>query len=189
MGGITRHAVAGISRGVHLVVPKGSVNAVARPEADGGGVRDMLSEDIDAVAAIETASFSDAWLPSAFGDLLQQGYARLRVFADRSGAILGYCILLQAADQGEIANICVASAARGQGLGGRLLDDALAAADADGLAEVYLEVRTSNTAARSLYARRGFHMVGRRRSYYQHPTEDALVLRRTQPDAQVSSAS
>jgi ribosomal-protein-alanine N-acetyltransferase len=67
-------------------------------------------------------------------------------------------------------------------VGGRLLDDALAAADASAISAVYLEVRTSNQAARALYESRGFRMVGRRRSYYQQPTEDALVLRRTHPD-------
>ena len=151
--------------------------------AAGLQIRDMLSTDVAAVAAIEAASFSDAWAPSAFSDLLSRPYARLRVLVAPDRAILGYCILLQAADQGEIANICTAPSARGQGIGGRLLDDALSAADAGGLIEVYLEVRTSNSAARALYAGRGFVMVGRRRGYYQHPTEDALVLRRTCPTA------
>jgi ribosomal-protein-alanine N-acetyltransferase len=64
-----------------------------------------------------------------------------------------------------------------------LLDDALEAADAAGTAAVYLEVRTSNVVARALYEGRGFSLVGRRTGYYQHPTEDALVLRRTHPES------
>ena len=43
---------------------------------------------------------------------------------------------------------------------------------------MFLEVRESNVAARALYASRGFSAVGRRRGYYRHPVEDALVLRR-----------
>jgi len=42
---------------------------------------------------------------------------------------------------------------------------------------VFLEVRESNAAARSLYGERGFEPVGTRRAYYRNPVEDALVLR------------
>jgi [ribosomal protein S18]-alanine N-acetyltransferase len=143
-----------------------------------GLIRPMGVADIDEVVAIEAASFSDPWPRSAFEDLLQREYATLRVAASDAG-VLGYCVLLRAADEGEIANIACAGHARGGGIGGRLLDDALALADASGTVAVYLEVRVSNAPARALYARRGFALVGRRRGYYQHPTEDALVLRRT----------
>ncbi|WP_434480783.1 ribosomal protein S18-alanine N-acetyltransferase [Gemmatimonas sp.] len=146
-------------------------------------VRDMHVDDLPSVAAIEAASFSDAWAPSAFADLLARTHARLRVATSADGTVLGYCILLRAADEGEIANICAAAVVRGQGVGGTLLDDALAAADASVTAAVYLEVRTSNVAARALYEGRGFSLVGRRKGYYQHPNEDALVLRRTHPAA------
>lgn len=141
----------------------------------------MQEADVPAVAAIEAASFADAWPASAFRDLLRQDFARLRVAVAPGGAVVGYCILTRAADEGEIANICAAPAVRGTGVGGRLLDDALGAADAEGTEALYLEVRISNAAARALYESRGFALVGRRRGYYQHPTEDALVLRRTRP--------
>ena len=145
-------------------------------------VRDMTAADVPRVAELEQRSFSDAWPASAFVDLLGQGYARLRVAEDAVATVQGYCVLIRAADEGEIANICTSPDMRGGGVGGRLLDDALAAADASSVAAVYLEVRVSNEAARGLYASRGFRMVGRRRSYYQEPTEDALVLRRTHPE-------
>jgi ribosomal-protein-alanine N-acetyltransferase len=39
-----------------------------------------------------------------------------------------------------------------------------------------LEVRRSNAAARQLYERFGFSVVGIRQDYYSNPVEDALVL-------------
>jgi ribosomal-protein-alanine N-acetyltransferase len=51
------------------------------------------------------------------------------------------------------------------------------------VAQLFLEVRTSNDAARALYASRGFVPVGRRRAYYRDPLEDALVLRLAVPAA------
>jgi ribosomal-protein-alanine N-acetyltransferase len=38
-------------------------------------------------------------------------------------------------------------------------------------------VRESNRPAQNIYHQRGFVVVGRRRSYYSRPTEDALVMR------------
>ncbi|MFN5583601.1 ribosomal protein S18-alanine N-acetyltransferase [Gemmatimonas sp.] len=148
---------------------------------DGMQVRTMVEADVPAVATIEVASFSDAWPGSAFDELLRCDYARLRVAVSASGEVVGYCVLTRAADEGEIANICTAPAVRGTGVGGLLLDDALGAADAGGTESVYLEVRVSNAAARGLYESRGFAPAGRRRGYYQQPTEDALVLRRARP--------
>lgn len=144
-------------------------------------LRNMAPEDVVRVADIEARVFSDAWAPTAFTDLLTRGYARLRVASDPQGVVVGYCVLLRAADEGEIANICTAPEVRGHGVGGALLDDALAAADTSGIECVYLEVRTSNIPARRLYESRGFAMVGQRRNYYRQPTEDALVLRRSRP--------
>lgn len=146
-------------------------------------LRDMNAEDVDRVAVLEALAFSDAWPASAFVDLMTRPYARLRVAIDQGKSVQGYCVLLRAADEGEIANICTAPEVRGQGVGGLLLDDALDEADQSDVAAVYLEVRTSNSAARGLYESRGFSMVGRRRNYYQQPTEDALVLRRLRPSA------
>ncbi len=45
--------------------------------------------------------------------------------------------------------------------------------------KIFLEVRESNEAARSFYARMGFTEAGRRRDYYREPAEDAFVLVRT----------
>ncbi len=141
-------------------------------------VRSMDVGDVDEVVAIESHSFSDPWQASAFVTLLQRRYALLRVAVDGPGKLVGYCVQLVVADEREIANICVDERVRGMGVAGQLLDDALAAADMADVAAVYLEVRESNSAARRLYDGRGFRKVGRRRGYYQHPVEDALVLRR-----------
>jgi ribosomal protein S18 acetylase RimI-like enzyme len=51
--------------------------------------------------------------------------------ADASGVVVGYCIMLRAADEAEIANIATAPGARRRGIGARLLDDAIAAAGPD----------------------------------------------------------
>ena len=100
-----------------------------------------------------------------------------RVRDDAEPAVLGYVIAWFVLDEGEVANIAVAPAARGLGIGGCLLDATLAEARGREVAHLFLEVRESNTVARRLYASRGFIELGRRKRYYRHPVEDALVLR------------
>ena len=41
----------------------------------------------------------------------------------------------------------------------------------------YLEVRVSNKAAIALYQSLGFEHIGRRKGFYRHPTEDALLMK------------
>lgn len=139
-------------------------------------LRAARASDIDAMAAIERVAFSDPWPTSAFADLLRAPHATMTVAVSDAG-LAGYCVLLMAADEGEIANIATAPWARRRGVAGRLLDHALRLAQHLGAVSVYLEVRASNESARALYASRAFAPVGRRRGYYRNPLEDALVLR------------
>ncbi len=156
--------------------------AMRYPSAESALVRPARPADVEAMARIEQGVFSDPWPASAFADMLPASHARIMV-ASSGDDVLGYCVLLRAADEGEIANIAVALDARRRGIAGELLDDALHAAAHSGVASVYLEVRVSNDAARALYASRGFIAVGRRRAYYRNPLEDALVLRWSHPSA------
>ncbi len=143
-------------------------------------VRAATESDLDAVVAIERASFSDPWSRGSFRALVGAAHVYFPVVT--SGTELdAFAIALFAADEGELANLAVAPASRGRGRGARLLDDVLAVAAVRGARTVWLEVRESNVAARALYGSRGFMEVGRRRRYYDDPVEDALVLRRGLP--------
>ena len=97
--------------------------AVVRPAGPG---------DVDAMAVIEREVFSDPWPVSAFADMLPATHARIMV-ASSGSDVLGYCVLLRAADEGEIANIAVAPSARRRGIAGELLDDALLTAAHSGV--------------------------------------------------------
>lgn len=153
--------------------------------------------DLDAIVTIERLAFSDPWSRHAFASLVGKPGVFFAVALGRgdatelaTDAVVGYVVAWFAADESEIGNLAVAPSVRGRGVGAALLDAALAEAVAHGAAATYLEVRESNADARRLYASRGFAEVGRRRRYYRHPDEDALVLKRTTsaPTARVSPA-
>ena len=44
------------------------------------------------------------------------------------------------------------------------------------LAFLTVAVRASNYDAIALYGSRGFRSVGRRKNYYEHPKEDAIIM-------------
>lgn len=140
-------------------------------------VRAATVDDVPRIHELETVAFSDPWTPDSFRSMIAQPLV-IATVAEQGGGIVGYCIAWAIGDEAELVNLCVAPAVRGTGLGGRLLDDLLASLDTRGGATVYLEVRDSNEAAQALYRGRGFLASGRRKGYYRHPAEDAVIMRR-----------
>ena len=152
-------------------------------------IRACVPQDLERIASIERASFSDPWTFETFSATLALRHLRFLVAEEsgRSGGagdggaaptVVGYVVALMMADEGEIADLAVAPSARRRGIARSLLERTMAVAMEAGVRALYLEVRESNTAAQALYQSLGFEPVGRRRGYYQHPSEDALLLRR-----------
>ncbi len=139
-------------------------------------IRPATFADAAAMAAVERHSFSDPWPLEGFREVLGLPGTVALVMTDADEPV-AYFLAREILGTAEILNLAVLPALRGEGLGAELLDAGLAAVRARGGSEVFLEVRASNAVAQSLYAGRGFRTEGRRRGYYRHPDEDALVLR------------
>jgi [ribosomal protein S18]-alanine N-acetyltransferase len=107
----------------------------------------------------------------------RQAHARTALVVEQSGSVVGFVIGRQVEDEWEIENIAVTGEARRCGLGSRLVGELLDLVRGRGGKSVFLEVRESNRAARSLYEKWAFIEVGRRKMYYQNPAEDALLLK------------
>ncbi|HEX5706750.1 MAG TPA: ribosomal protein S18-alanine N-acetyltransferase [Pyrinomonadaceae bacterium] len=90
--------------------------------------------------------------------------------------VLGFVSARVAGEELHVNNIGIVEEARRLGIGSRLLGAAIERGRALGAKGAALEVRAGNAAAQALYARHGFAVVGRRRNYYRHPQEDALVM-------------
>ena len=149
--------------------------ARAEPALSVAGPRDAAS-----LAALHVASFNRGWSEHEFEQLLTDR----SVIADRATSgrrNVGFILSRRAADEAEILSVAVARSWRGRGLARRLLDLHLRRLAGLGLRAVFLEVDQNNTPARRLYARAGFHEVGRRPGYYAQgggKNTAALVLRR-----------
>jgi [ribosomal protein S18]-alanine N-acetyltransferase len=141
-------------------------------------IRPMRATDVADVVAIERASYQFPWSEGIFRDCLRVGYVCRVVTASRQ--VIAYGVMSFGAGEAHILNLCVSEAYRCRGVGKRLLGALMERAEAAGMAEAFLEVRPSNTAAIRLYLALGFEQVGMRRGYYQAVggREDAAVLKR-----------
>jgi [ribosomal protein S18]-alanine N-acetyltransferase len=141
-------------------------------------IRAMRGNDVADVVAIERASYQFPWSEGIFRDCLRVGYVCRVVTLSRE--VMAYGVMSLGAGEAHILNLCVNEGYRCRGVGRRLLGSLVERASAAGMADAYLEVRPSNTAAIRLYLSVGFEQVGMRRGYYQaaNGREDAAVLRR-----------
>ena len=139
-------------------------------------LRAATGDDVDAIAEIERACFSDPWSAASFAGLLSGPRVRMTV-AEDGGEVVGYSVLLLVPPDSDLANFAVAPRAQRQGTGRLLLGGVLAAARAEHVRHIYLEVRESNAPAIALYEHAGFRQCGVRRRYYREPVEDAKVMR------------
>lgn len=140
--------------------------------------RPMTALDLDTVLAIETQCYSHPWTRGNFIDSLAAGYlAELRLSAE--GECIGYWVAMPGVEETHLLNLSVAPRHQRQGHAQAMLRDLVQRARQRGDHQLWLEVRTSNTAARLLYRRVGFLESGLRRNYYPLAggrREDAVLM-------------
>lgn len=136
-----------------------------------------IPDEIDAILAIEQASFTNPWTREMYvAELKNQGVSFFYLARDKGRQIVGFCSFWRVVDELHINNLAVVPEYRRQGVATALLRRVLEEAARFDIRRTMLEVRRSNTAARQLYERFGFVVAGTRSNYYTNPNEDALVL-------------
>ncbi len=137
-------------------------------------IRLLTKEDIPLVHKIETECFFEPWSERSL-ELLCEG-DNFGVVALTDGQISAYGGMTCVFPEGAVTNIAVLPEYRRQGLGRAVVRGMLAEAQKRGIRSIFLEVRVSNEGARALYISEGFSEIGVRKSFYRHPTEDALQM-------------
>ena len=136
----------------------------------------LSQEHIYQIAQIEKLCFSEPWSESALETLLGDNYVCFVALVD--GMVAGYVGMYCILDEGNIINVAVHPLYRRQGLARTLLRELCAISETLGLSELYLEVRESNDSARALYTSEGWETFGKRKNYYSHPLEDAVLMKK-----------
>jgi len=149
------------------------------PDAPAIRVRDAELADLDAIMALETATFpGDAWSRDLMAAELASPHT-VYVVVESGDELVAYAGLSApaGAGQGDIQTIAVDPTHRRLGIGTVLMRELLGAARSRGASEVFLEVRADNPGAEELYRRHGFARIGVRPHYYQPDDVDAIVMR------------
>lgn len=146
-------------------------------------LRPMLRHDIELFMPYEHELFgTEAWTPHRYrGELADRRYRHYLVAErghGRPARLVGWAGLMVIAETAQILTIGVVPAEQGRGVGQALLEELLAEAGRRGAAEVVLEVRVDNGAARRLYERNRFLPLRVRRGYYDLGRVDALEMKR-----------
>lgn len=136
-------------------------------------LRPMTEADVEAVHALEVATFTAPW-PRAFFDQEIAAENRHYLVVEEAGALVGYGGVMVIGGDAHVMTVAVAAGRRTRGIGTRIMLALVDAAAERGAEHLTLEVRPSNRPARRLYHRFGFEPVGLRPRYY--PDEDALVM-------------
>ena len=135
----------------------------------------MTAADVDAVCAIEEATFARPWSRASIENELTNSCARYVVLR-RGGETVGYAGMWLVIDEAHVTNVAIRKDLRGQGLGEKLMRALIQLAADIGMIWMTLEVRRSNAAAQGLYRKLGFVDVGWRKRYYEDNGEDALLM-------------
>ena len=136
---------------------------------------------LNGAAELEKLCFSSPWSATSLELLTNDGIGvgyilTVPTAPGAEPAVAAYGGMLITVDEGQITNVAVHPDHRRKGFGAAIVRARLRHAKDERLESVSLEVRASNTAAIELYKRAGFVEAGRRKGFYNKPTEDALVM-------------
>ena len=137
-------------------------------------VRILCESDLAQIAEIERFCFSEPWSEKSLELLLKDSNFGLAALCD--GRVAAYVGVISVAPEGEITNVATHPDFRRRGLASALLEALKREAAERGIESIFLEVRRSNTAARELYQKQGFEVIGERKGFYSNPKEDAILM-------------
>lgn len=154
--------------------PGPAVNVVRIRYATPADVPPMrsLAQNIPTAAHWSVAQYDSLFSPDA-----PQRIALIAESDSTPTAFAGFLIARFLPCTCEIENLVIAPLSRRRRIASSLIRAVLGHAQAENCAEVLLEVRESNTAARRLYEKIGFRSKSRRSAYYDNPIEDAVLYR------------
>jgi len=129
-------------------------------------IRPMTEADLETVHAIDRQAFPLPWSLATYRyEMNENALARCWV-AEDGGKTIGMLVGWLVVDEFQIGTIAISESHRRRGIGRRLLKTVLESVQKQGAKNVVLEVRKSNTAARSLYEDFGFRIMGERPRFY-----------------------
>lgn len=135
-------------------------------------IRKAELSDLSGILQIEQRSFKEPWQEISFKDEITDHEVFVLTYNEE---LIGYICGWKMLDEYNITNLAIRQDLRQKGLGDLLVSHLMSLHRED-CCLIYLEVRESNLSARKLYTKKGFKIIGIRKSYYSDPSEDAILM-------------
>jgi ribosomal-protein-alanine N-acetyltransferase len=140
-------------------------------------LRPLLISDIDRVCELEKRNLPVPWTKEQIEGEFKKAVSLL-IGLEKNSKLVGYILSNVAADELHILSVCIDKSERRNGLATLLVEHLFDCATDKKVNTVWLEVRKSNLAARSLYEKLKFNQHSVRFNYYTDNGEDAVILTR-----------
>lgn len=148
-------------------------------------IRPVEAAHIADLISIGEETHLSPWTAQNYLDELKnESSVMLRLVAD-DNSIIGFVVgrlvaggEISPRPDAEIYNIAVIEAEQRKGCGQTLFDGFAAICNTRNVANIWLEVRESNSKAIRFYERNGFCRVQTRNHFYENPREHAILMRR-----------
>ena len=138
-------------------------------------IKPLCTEDTPFAAEVERISLGEeAWSAQGILDTVARNGHYLAAYIE--GQFVGHGGFTAVLDEGYITNIAIHPNHRRKGIAFSLTEALKSEAEKLKLSFLTLEVRESNLAAIKLYEKAGFETVGKRKSFYSDPKEDAILM-------------
>lgn len=136
-------------------------------------ITQLSTENLVEITELENLCFSDPWSEEMFQNIFMN--ENFFVYACKQNTLLiSYIFYSYCFGEMEVINIATHPEYRRKGFAELLLRSIFEKLNPQD--EIFLEVRSKNQPAMSLYTKLGFEQVGLRKKYYDD--DDALVLKR-----------
>ncbi len=136
-----------------------------------------MMQDVPAVSLIDRMSFTLPWPEHSFQyEVAENRVSRCFVAETEDRRIAAMIVSWIIVDEMHIATIATHPDFRRQGIGERILREALLDGKDAGAHLAFLEVRAGNQAAQAMYRKFGFEVTGKRPRYYRDNGEDAILM-------------
>lgn len=135
-------------------------------------------DDLEDILEIERESSSNPWQQSFFESEFTEKFSTVLVTRNKSdGKADGFIVFRTINDIAEINNIAVRVNRRRSGIGEGLIEYLIGISVKNKVSSIFLEVRSKNHPAIKMYEKFGFRLSGKRKDYYNHPKDDALIYK------------
>ncbi len=131
--------------------------------------------DLDEIYDIECEAFQNPLSKTAFEKMMQNS-AVIFFAAESDGDLHAFVCCEKVFDEWQIVSVAVRPKYRRRGHAEAIFEYMKNRSAEYGVDLFTLEVRSQNIPALSLYKKLGFNEVGRRKCYYESPTDDAILM-------------